>query len=44
MNRGGIGPLAQHRIAGRAKSAASQVERFGWTFAPGDKVMQIERL
>jgi exodeoxyribonuclease V alpha subunit len=36
-------PLAQHRAAGRAQPGRrAKVERFGWTFAPGDKVMQIE--
>ena len=36
--------LAQHRTADGAQSrrASDKVERFGWTFAPGDKVMQIE--
>ena len=45
MNRGGARrALAQHRIAGGAEPAGRdrKVERFGWTFAPGDKVMQIE--
>ena len=44
MNRGGVGvrslniePQAALNPAGERK-----VERFGWTFAPGDKVMQIE--
>ena len=44
MNRGGVGarslniaPQATLNPAGERK-----VERFGWTFAPGDKVMQIE--
>ena len=36
-------PLAQHRVASRLNPAGERkVERFGWTFAPGDKVMQIE--
>jgi ATP-dependent RecD-like DNA helicase SH3 domain len=26
----------------RGQHGARKVERFGWTFAPGDKVMQIE--
>ena len=35
--------LAQYRTAGGVESAGERkVERFGWTFAPGDKVMQIE--
>jgi exodeoxyribonuclease V alpha subunit len=34
--------VAQHRTAGGLESGERQVERFGWTFAPGDKVMQIE--
>ena len=33
--------FAQHRIAGGIEPRR-RVERFGWTFAPGDKVMQIE--
>jgi exodeoxyribonuclease V alpha subunit len=44
MNRGGVGARSLNielqatlNPAGEAK-----VERFGWTFAPGDKVMQIE--
>jgi exodeoxyribonuclease V alpha subunit len=45
MNRGGVGArslnielqAALNLIVGDRK-----VERFGWTFAPGDKVMQIE--
>ena len=36
-------PVAQHRAAGGAQPLGrAKVERFGWTFAPGDKVMQIE--
>ena len=43
MNRGGVGRFAEHRAAGGADPAGERkVERFGWTFAPGDKVMQIE--
>src|SRR5262245_26536152 len=35
--------LAQHRTAEGVNPAGERkVERFGWTFAPGDKVMQIE--
>jgi len=36
-------PLAQHRIAeGADLPGEIRIERFGWTFCPGDKVMQIE--
>jgi exodeoxyribonuclease V alpha subunit len=43
MNRGGIGARAlnialQERLNARA---TPKVSRFGWTFAPGDKVMQL---
>ena len=44
MNRGGVGARALN-IALQATlnpAGAPRVERFGWTFAPGDKVMQIE--
>jgi exodeoxyribonuclease V alpha subunit len=35
--------FAQHRTPGGVEPAGERkVERFGWTFAPGDKVMQIE--
>jgi len=35
--------IAQHRTAGGAKPRRrAQGQRFGWTFDPGDKVMQIE--
>ena len=35
--------LAQHRTASRFESGRQRkVERFGWVFAPGDKVIQIE--
>ena len=37
INRGGVGARSALNPAGDLK-----VERFGWTFAPGDKVMQIE--
>lgn len=30
------------RVAHRRAGALQKVERFGWTFAPGDKVMQVE--
>jgi exodeoxyribonuclease V alpha subunit len=44
MNRGGIGARALNIELQRALNPADErkVERFGWTFAPGDKVMQIE--
>ena len=36
-------PLSEHRAAEPPQPAGERkVERFGWTFAPGDKVMQIE--
>jgi exodeoxyribonuclease V alpha subunit len=44
MNRGGVGARALN-IELQAilnPSPAAKVEKFGWTFAPGDKVMQIE--
>jgi exodeoxyribonuclease V alpha subunit len=34
MNRGGIGA--------RSLNIGLQAERFGWNFAAGDKVMQVE--
>jgi exodeoxyribonuclease V alpha subunit len=44
MNRGGVGArsLNVELQAALNPSAEPKVERFGWTFAPGDKVMQIE--
>jgi exodeoxyribonuclease V alpha subunit len=44
MNRGGIGArsLNIEFQAALNPSGERKVERFGWTFAPGDKVMQIE--
>ena len=44
MNRGGIGARSLNIELQAALNPAGQrkVERFGWTFAPGDKVMQIE--
>ena len=44
MNRGGVGArsLNIELQAALNPSPATKVERFGWTFAPGDKVMQIE--
>jgi exodeoxyribonuclease V alpha subunit len=44
MNKGGVGARSLN-IALQAAlnpAAESKVERFGWTFSPGDKVMQIE--
>jgi exodeoxyribonuclease V alpha subunit len=44
MNRGGVGARALNLELQAALNPAGErkVERFGWTFAPGDKVMQIE--
>jgi exodeoxyribonuclease V alpha subunit len=44
MNRGGVGARSLNIELQAALNPASErkVERFGWTFAPGDKVMQIE--
>lgn len=44
MNRGGIGARSLNVELQAALNPAGgrKVERFGWTFAPGDKVMQIE--
>jgi exodeoxyribonuclease V alpha subunit len=44
MNRGGAGARSLNIELQAALNAAGdrKVERFGWTFAPGDKVMQIE--
>jgi exodeoxyribonuclease V alpha subunit len=44
MNRGGVGARSLNiELQAALKPAAERkVERFGWTFAPGDKVMQIE--
>jgi exodeoxyribonuclease V alpha subunit len=44
MNRGGVGArcLNVELQAALNPNPATKVERFGWTFAPGDKVMQIE--
>jgi exodeoxyribonuclease V alpha subunit len=44
MNRGGVGARSLNIELQAALNPAGnrQVERFGWTFAPGDKVMQIE--
>ncbi|BBF92139.1 SF1B family DNA helicase RecD2 [Blastochloris tepida] len=44
MNRGGIGARSLNIELQAALNPAGEnkVERFGWTFAPGDKVMQVE--
>ena len=44
MNRGGVGARSLNIELQAALNPAREhkVERFGWTFAPGDKVMQIE--
>src|ERR1700730_2481182 len=44
MNRGGVGARSLNIELQAALTPAgdNKVERFGWTFAPGDKVMQIE--
>jgi exodeoxyribonuclease V alpha subunit len=44
MNRGGAGARALNLALQEALNPepAHKVERFGWRFAPGDKVMQID--
>jgi exodeoxyribonuclease V alpha subunit len=44
MNRGGVGARSLNIALQAALNPAGErkVERFGWTFAPADKVMQIE--
>jgi exodeoxyribonuclease V alpha subunit len=44
MNRGGLGARSLNIELQAALNPAGErkVERFGWTFAPGDKIMQIE--
>lgn len=44
MNRGGVGAHSLNIELQKALNPAGErkVERFGWTFAPRDKVMQIE--
>ena len=44
MNRGGVGARSLNVELQAVLNPAGErkVERFGWTFAPGDKVMQIE--
>jgi ATP-dependent exoDNAse (exonuclease V) alpha subunit len=43
-NRGGVGARSLNIELQAALNPAGErkVERFGWTFAPGDKIMQIE--
>jgi exodeoxyribonuclease V alpha subunit len=44
MNRGGVGARSLNIELQTAlnPSGENKVQRFGWTFTPGDKVMQIE--
>jgi exodeoxyribonuclease V alpha subunit len=44
MNRGGVGARSLNIELQAALNPAGdrKVERFGWTFAPGDKIMQID--
>ena len=44
MNRGGVGArsLNVDLQAALNPNPATKIEKFGWTFAPGDKVMQVE--
>ena len=44
MNRGGVGARSLNVALQAALNPAGElrVERFGWTYAPGDKVMQVE--
>lgn len=44
MNRGGVGARSLNIELQAALNPAGErtVERFGWVFAPGDKIMQIE--
>jgi exodeoxyribonuclease V alpha subunit len=43
MNRGGVGARSLNELQAALNPAGDhRVERFGWTFAPGDKVMQVE--
>ena len=43
MNRGGLGSRALNVALQAALNASAQprLERFGWTYAPGDKVIQL---
>ncbi len=44
MNRGGVGARSLNIELQKALNppGEARVERFGWTYAPGDKVMQVE--
>jgi len=44
MNRGGVGARSLNiELQGALNPAGEhKVERFGWTFSPGDKIMQVE--
>jgi exodeoxyribonuclease V alpha subunit len=44
MNRGGLGARSLNIDVQKALNppGADKIEKFGWTFAPKDKVMQIE--
>jgi exodeoxyribonuclease V alpha subunit len=44
MNRGGLGARSLNIELQKALNAPGdiRIERFGWTFCPGDKVMQVE--
>jgi exodeoxyribonuclease V alpha subunit len=44
MNRGGLGARSLNTELQNALNPPSEIriERFGWTFCPGDKVMQVE--
>jgi exodeoxyribonuclease V alpha subunit len=44
MNRGGVGARSLNSELQATLNPAGdhKVKRFGWTFAPGDRVMQIE--
>src|ERR1700731_3930763 len=44
MNRGGLGARSLNVELQKALNPSGEIriERFGWTFCPGDKVMQIE--
>ena len=44
MNRGGLGARSLNIELQKALNppGEARVERFGWTFGPGDKVMQVE--
>ena len=42
MNRRPRGTLAQYRVAEHTEPTWARIERFGWTFCAGDKVMQVE--